>query len=89
MRNVFIEKSYTKCGGKTISRLFSKKIKIELNSGSIVQGFTQFIFNVCQIVGYRNIFKLSYRPLAFTSYKAFFKKDKKRPGTSLLALFSA
>ena len=27
MRNTFIEKSYTKCGGKTISRLFSKKSK--------------------------------------------------------------
>ena len=25
MRNVFLEKSYTKCGRKTISRLFSKK----------------------------------------------------------------
>ena len=27
MRHTFIEKSYTKCGGKTISRLFSKKSK--------------------------------------------------------------
>ena len=25
MRNIFIEKSYTKCGGETIPRLFSKK----------------------------------------------------------------
>ena len=36
MRNVFLEKSYAKCGRKTISRLFSKKIKIEHISGSMV-----------------------------------------------------
>ena len=34
-RNVFLEKSYTKCGGETISRPFSKKIKIEHISGSV------------------------------------------------------
>ena len=36
MRNIFLEKSYTKCGGDTIRRPFSKKIKIEHISGSIV-----------------------------------------------------
>ena len=34
MRNIFIEKSYTKCGGQTIPRPFSEKIKIEHISGS-------------------------------------------------------
>ena len=29
MRNVFLEKLHTKCGGETNSRPFSKKIKIE------------------------------------------------------------
>ena len=28
MRNIFLEKSYTKCGGKTIPRPFSKKSKL-------------------------------------------------------------
>ena len=28
MRNIFLEKLYTKCGGKTIPRPFSKKTKI-------------------------------------------------------------
>ena len=32
-RNIFLEKSYTKCGGETIPRPFSKKSNI---SGSIV-----------------------------------------------------
>ena len=29
MKNIFLEKSYTKCGGETIPRFFSKKVKIE------------------------------------------------------------
>ena len=36
MRNIFLEKSYTVYGGETIPRPFSKKIKTEDNSGSIV-----------------------------------------------------
>ena len=30
MRNIFLEKSYTKCGGETIPRLFSKKSKLSI-----------------------------------------------------------
>ena len=33
MRNIFLEKSYTKYGRETIPRLFSKKVKIEHISG--------------------------------------------------------
>ena len=36
MRNIFIEKSYTKCGGETSPRSFSRKIIIEHISGLIV-----------------------------------------------------
>ena len=36
MRNIFLEKPYTKCGRETIPRPFSKKIKIQYISGSIV-----------------------------------------------------
>ena len=28
MRNIFVENSYAKCGGETISRPFSKKLKL-------------------------------------------------------------
>ena len=31
MGNIFIESSYTKYGGKTISRLFSKKTKLSIS----------------------------------------------------------
>ena len=40
-----------------------------------------------QVEDCQNMLKLSCRPLAFISYKAFLK-NKKRPGTSLLVLFS-
>ena len=29
MKNIFLKKSYIKCGGETFPRLFSKKIKIK------------------------------------------------------------
>ena len=67
---------------------FIKKIKIEYICGSIVQGFIQFIFTVWQVEGNWNIFKLSWKTLAFTLYKAFLKNEK-RSGTSPTASFSA
>ena len=36
MTNIFLEKSYTKCGGETIPTPFSEKTKIEHISESIV-----------------------------------------------------
>ena len=37
MRNVFVEKSYTKCGGETILRPFSKKLKFIAEVGTKLQ----------------------------------------------------
>ena len=51
------------------------KIKIEYISGSVVS-YSFFFIIVCQVEGYRIILKLSGRPLAFTLYKAFPKKQK-------------
>ena len=31
MRNIFIEKSYTKCGEETVSRRFSKNTKLSIS----------------------------------------------------------
>ena len=55
---------------------------------NIVQSFIQFVFIVCQVECYRNILKLSCKPLAFTSYKAFLK-NKKRSETCFPDSFSA
>ena len=31
MRNIFLEKSFTKCGGETSPRLFSEKLKLSIS----------------------------------------------------------
>ena len=31
MRNIFLERSYTKCGGETFPRSFSKKLKLSIS----------------------------------------------------------
>ena len=31
MRNIYVEKSYTKCGGETSSRRFSEKLKLNIS----------------------------------------------------------
>ena len=41
MRNIFLEKSYTKCGGETIPGAFSKKSKLTVS-------LDQFVLIVCQ-----------------------------------------
>ena len=62
MTDICLKKSYTKCSGETIPRLFFKKSKYII----------QFVLIVCQLEGYRNKLKLNCRALAFTLYKAFF-----------------
>ena len=68
MRNIFLEKSYTKYGGETSPRPFSEKLKLSVS----LDQYSKFLHNFIFIDGYRNILKLSCRPLAFTSYKASF-----------------
>ena len=80
VRNIFLEKSYIKCG--------REKIKIERISGSIFYSILYFVLIVCQVEDYRKWLKLSCRLFAFTSYKSFLK-NKKRSGTSLPVSFSA
>ena len=73
MRNIFFEKSNTKCGGETILRHCTKKSKLSiLWIGSLK--FYTVCFH-CQAEGYRKILKLSCKPLHFISYKAFLKKQ--------------
>ena len=64
MRNIFLEKLYTKCGEETSPRPFSEKLKLSISQDQ----YFHTIFIVWQVEGFRNISKLSYRPAAFTSY---------------------
>ena len=65
------------------------KIQIEHISGSIV--FKKVLYSLFLLYNNmfkRNMFKLSCRPLVFTSYKAFLK-NKERSGISFPGSFSA
>ena len=86
IKNIFLEKSYTKCGRETIPRPFSKKSKLSL---TLDQHFKVYIFGliVCQVKDYWKRLKLSCRPFTFTSYKAVLKN--KGSGTSLPDSLSA
>ena len=71
MRIIFLEKPYTKYGGETIPRHFSKKSKCSIPLDLKLVCFIQFVFIICQVEGCRNILKLSCRPFVFTSSKDF------------------
>ena len=51
MRNAFIGKSSTKCGGETSPRSFSEKSPLS-RSLDIVYSLIQFVFIVCQVENY-------------------------------------
>ena len=65
--------SYTKWGRIIHKMRWSEKIKIKHISGLIVLSFISLSLLYAK---YRNISKLSCRPLAFTLYKAFLKNKK-------------
>ena len=69
MKNIFLEKSFTKVVEKLLPHPFLKN-QIEHISESISKSLMQFVYIVFQVEGYQNILKLNCRPLAFTSYKA-------------------
>ena len=53
LRSIFLGKSYTKCGGETIPRPFSKKSKLSTSLINIFK-FYIFVFIVCQVKDYQN-----------------------------------
>ena len=83
MKNIFVEKSYTKCGGESIPDSFVKNENwayLWMNSLK----FKTFCFYCMPSGDYQNILILSCRPLAFTPLKS-----RRRSGTSLPASFVA
>ena len=80
MKNTFLEKSHIKCGRETIPRPFSKKSRLSIFLDQCSK-ILYFVLIVCQVQDYRKRLKLSCRPFAFISYKAFLK-IKNRSGTS-------
>ena len=69
MRNRFLEKSFTNCGGETISRLSSIKSKLSISLDKYSITFYSLFLIVWQVEGYRKILKLSCKQLASTSQR--------------------
>ena len=88
MRNIFLEKSCIKYGGRTSPRPFHKKSDLSISLDQHSDVLNSLFLLYVQVEGYLNILKLRCITLDFTSYKAF-SKNKKRSGISPWTLFSA
>ena len=87
VRNIFLEKSYTKYGREKSPTLFSKESLLTLSLNQLSEISYSLLLLYIQVEDYQNILKLRYWSLAFTTCKAFLRK-KRRPRTSLLELIS-
>ena len=87
MRNIFFQKSYTKCAGEFTPRTFYKKQKLSgsIFSGSTIWNIIKFVFIVCPSRGLPkyNILKSRCWPLVSTLHKAFLKEKR---GLKLVSL---
>ena len=82
MRKIFLEKSYTKCGRNTIPRPSFEKSKLSIS----LDQYSKVLYSFHLL--YAKMRAIECRSLAFISYKTFLK-NKKCPGTSFSAPFSA
>ena len=74
MKTFFLKSNTQNVVKKLFLDPFLKKLKLKITS--LDQSFIQSVFIVRQGKGYQDILTLSCRPLAFTSYKGFLKKQK-------------
>ena len=73
MKNIFLEKSYTKCVVETIPGLFSKKSRLSISLDQKSKVLHILYFLVCDVEDYWNIFLLLHSiNLVFTSPKYLF-----------------
>ena len=87
LRNTFLTKCYSKYGRETSSTPFSEKPRLSTSLDQQSETLYGLLLLHIQVKDYLNILKLRCPAIVFASYKAF-SENKKRPGTSLLALFS-
>ena len=84
MGNIFLEKSYTKCGGEISPRPFSEKIELTIS----LDQWSKVLYNLFllhgKIKGYQNILKQSSWPLALSPHIKLFEKIKR--GLELVSL---
>ena len=77
MKNIFLKKSYTKCGGEASLRPFNKKNEIQHISGSTAWNVTKFVFIVSLSQGLSKSIKKFIYLLLLLPYTKLFKKTER------------
>ena len=65
MRNIFLEKAYTRCGKENGPRSFSEKLKLSISLDQQFKVLYGSLLLYDEMKSYENILKRSCRPLAF------------------------
>ena len=87
MRNIFLEKSYTKCGRETSPRPFSEKLKLTISLDQWPK-FCTVCFYCMASSGLSKYIEAKLQATCFHLILSFLQ-NRKRSGTSLLVSFSA
>ena len=88
MKNIFLEKSCSKCRTGASPSPFYKNSKLNISLDQQPEILKSLVFLYNQFEVYQNKLKLRHQPLAFTLYKAFII-NRRRAGTNLPASFFA
>ena len=76
LRKFLFKKLCTKCGAETSPRHIFKKSKLGIALDQRSEFSYSLLLLYAQVVDYQDMLKLRCSLHAFTSYKAFFKKQK-------------
>ena len=76
MRNIFLEKSYRKCGAETIPRPFSKKSKLNISLDQQSEMLYSLFLLYVQGELYQNISKLKADHMLYAYIKLFGKQTE-------------
>ena len=68
IKNIVLEKSYTKCREKTSPKPFSGKLKMRISLNQLTKLLYSLILLYPKLRAIKNKLKISYRSIAFTSY---------------------
>ena len=85
----FLEKSFSKCGGKTSPRPFSEKLKLSISLDQQSKDLPTLFSLYGKLRAIEIYQNKAVDHLLSPQIKFFLRKDKKTSGTSLLALFSS
>ena len=88
MSNIFLETSYTKCGGDASPRPNYRKSKLSIPPDQQSETLCSLFLLYVQMEVYETVLKIKCWPFTLTLFGSF-SRNKEMSGTNLLASFSA